>query len=162
AAIGVIIIAKQFPVAVGLKAEGEPLHLLAGIPDQVLHMNPQIALIGGVSLLLLFGLPLVRNQYVRLVPAPMGVVLVALPLGLLFDLAHDHYYTFAGQEYKVGESFLVAVPGDMRDWITTPDFAGLAHPFAWKWVLMFALIGSLESLLSAKAIDVIDPYRRKT
>ena len=42
-----------------------------------------------------------------------------------------------------------------------PDFAALATGTGWKWVVYFALIGSLESLLSAKAVDLIDPWKRK-
>jgi MFS superfamily sulfate permease-like transporter len=46
--------------------------------------------------------------------------------------------------------------------ITQPDFSGLRQTKAWKWVIMFAMIGSLESMLSAKAIDTLDPWKRKT
>jgi MFS superfamily sulfate permease-like transporter len=62
----------------------------------------------------------------------------------------------------VGAEHLVSVPFDMAGAITTPDFSGLAHPFAWKWVVMYALIGSLESILSSKAVDLLDPWKRRT
>jgi MFS superfamily sulfate permease-like transporter len=163
AAIGVIIIAKQVPVALGVTpTASEPLELLAEIPWMFGRLNPQIALIGGVSLLILFGLPLIKNRYLKRIPAPMFVLLVAVPLGLYFNLDQKHTYTFLGQAHEVSDRFLVAVPSNMFDAVTVPDFSGLATVEGWKWVLMFVLIGSLESVLSAKAIDMLDPWRRKT
>jgi MFS superfamily sulfate permease-like transporter len=162
AAIGVIIIAKQFPVTIGVANQGEPLHLLLSIPSKLMQLNPEIALIGFVSLAILFGLPFIKNRYARMIPAPMVVILVAIPLGMFFDLSHEHKYTFFNHNYEVGEKFLVPVPSSMLSAVTFPDFSGLMTLKGWKWLTMFALIGSLESLLSAKAIDMLDPWRRKT
>lgn len=61
AAIGVIIIVKQFPIMLGLSPEGKPLALLAKIPTFVMDMNPKIGLIGIVSLLIMFGYTLIKN-----------------------------------------------------------------------------------------------------
>jgi MFS superfamily sulfate permease-like transporter len=162
AAIGIIIISKQFHITLGVDVKGEPLELLAQIPRSLTRLNPEIAIIGVISLLILFLLPLVRNRYVRMIPSPMLVILVAVPLGIYFDLSHDHTYSFSGHNYNLGEKFLVKVPNNLFSAITLPDFAALAKPVAWKWVALFALIGSLESLLSAKAIDLIDPWKRKS
>lgn len=162
AAIGVIIISKQFPVVLGVAAKGDPLHLLANIPSHVSHLNPEIALIGVLSLVLLFGLPLLKNRFLKKIPGPMLVLLVAVPLGAYFDLEHDHVYSFHQVQYAVGSGFLVNVPNQLWSAVTLPDFSVLNQVAAWKWILMFALIGSLESILSASAIDLIDPLKRKT
>jgi MFS superfamily sulfate permease-like transporter len=162
AAIGIIIISKQLPIALGVAAKGEPLHLLMQIPQHFMHLNPEIALIGFISLAILFGLPFIKNKWVRMIPAQAVVVLVAIPLGIYFNLSTDHTYTFFNHNYEVGEKFLVDVPNSMLGAITFPDFSGLATVKGWKWVMMFALIGSLESLLSAKAVDLLDPWRRRT
>lgn len=162
AAIGIIIMAKQLPVALGASAKGGPLELLLHIPDHFRNMNPEIAVIGGISLLILFGLPLIKNKYIRMIPGPMLVVLIAVPMGMFFDLGHEHTYTMGGHMYKLGEQYLVAVPNNLFKAMTSPNFSALSMAKAWKWVMMFALIGSLESLLSAKAVDLIDPWKRKT
>jgi MFS superfamily sulfate permease-like transporter len=170
AAIGVIIMVKQLPVAVGQSAKGEPLEVLRELPEKLWHANPEIALIGLVSLLILFGFGYwkskTKNKLIRSIPAQLLVLIVAVPLGMLFDLSHEHTYTFLGQEYQLGEKFLVTVPSNLFQAVTSPDWSAFTNPvYRWgavKWVLMFALIGSLESMLSAKAIDMIDPWKRKT
>ena len=162
AAIGVIIIAKQFPIVMGLSPEGKPLELLAKIPTFVMEMNPLIGLIGLVSLLIMFGYPLVTHPTLKMIPAPMIVLFVSVPMGMYFNVGGESTYTFNEQTYALGAKFLVDVPMDMFSALTFPDFSGLATTTGVKYVVMFALIGSLESLLSAKAVDQIDPYRRKT
>ncbi|MDX1944694.1 MAG: SulP family inorganic anion transporter, partial [Pirellulaceae bacterium] len=166
ASIGIIIISKQVPVALGVDNKGEPLHLLAKIPEEIWNMNPEIAAIGGFSLLVLFLYPLLKHPWARMVPAQIVVVAAAIPLALFFDLAHEHDYTVLGHHYTVNKSFLVNVPSNIATAIALPDFSIYSNsallPKALKWVLMFSLIGSLESMLSAKAIDLLDHQRRKT
>jgi MFS superfamily sulfate permease-like transporter len=57
---------------------------------------------------------------------------------------------------------LSKVGSDLGKGILLPNFEALKHAFVWKWIALFSIIGSLESLLSAKAIDLIDPQKRKT
>src|SRR5262245_12334683 len=156
AAIGVIIISKQMPVALGVAPHAtEPLELLAEIPSEFIHLNPEIATIGFVSLLLLFLFPLIKNPIARRIPAPLIVLLVTSPLASYFTLASEHGSTLLRHEYTVGKSYPVDVPPTLVSAVTLPDFSVLTnHQLmgkAIKWVILFALIGSLESLLSAKA-----------
>lgn len=167
AAIGIIIIAKQIPVALGVTAKGEPLELLAEIPHFIMEANPAIAVIGTVSLLILFGWPRIRNRLgvMKSFPAQLIVLFIAVILGWFFDLMHKHSYVLQGHQYQLGEQFLVEMPRQMFGMlseITFPNFNALLEVKAWYWVFMFFVIGTLESILSAKAIDTIDPWKRKT
>ncbi|HUY34505.1 MAG TPA: SulP family inorganic anion transporter [Pirellulales bacterium] len=163
AAIGLIIMSKQIHTVLGVRPEAnEPLQLFREIPNSLAHLNPEITVIGLLGLLLLFGLPLLKARWIRAVPAPMWVIATAVPLGLYFGLDHQQTYSFGGHRFDLGPAYLVNVPANMFEAIAFPDFSGLQTVAGWKWTIMFALIGSLESLLSAKAIDLIDPWKRKT
>jgi MFS superfamily sulfate permease-like transporter len=120
AAIGIIIIAKQVPVALGVAPHAtEPLELLAEIPSELAHLNPEIALIGGLGLVILFLYPLIKNRALRAVPAAVFVLAVAIPLGIFFNLKTEHHYSLLGHDYVVGKNFLVDVPSQLADAITT-------------------------------------------
>ncbi len=168
AAIGVIIIAKQLPVALGVDAKGEPLHLLLSIPKFILEANPAIAFIGIISLVVLFAWPSVRKRIKPLsaVPPQLIVLILAILMGWLWlDLLHEHSYIVSGHKYQLSEQFLVNIKPEIFGLfkvITLPRFEALLEGKAWIWVTMFFLIGTLESILSAKAIDSLDPWKRRS
>ncbi len=167
-AIGVIIIAKQIPIALGVKTDlQEPFELLGEIPHFLTEANPAIAGIGLVSLAVLATWPWLKKRLraVSVVPPQLVVLIVAVLIGLYFNLLHKHTYHLLGHDYELSESHLVPLPQEMFGifkQVVTPEFGALTNWIAWKWVLMFFIIGTLESILSAKAIDAIDPWKRKT
>jgi MFS superfamily sulfate permease-like transporter len=162
ASIGVLVIATQVPIALGVQADGTPLERLASFPQYFMDMNPVIALIGGVSLAIMAAFPFIKNPKLKIIPAPMLVLLIAVPMGIYFDIGAAEVYTFGEQSHTLGPQFLVDVPDNMFTALMFPDFSGVLTPVGIQYIIMFSLIGSLESLLSAKAVDQIDPWRRKT
>ena len=188
ASIGVIIMAKQLPVAFGvpkellLDAHGhplEPLDLILHLPSALTHFNPLIAVIGVVGLAIMFGMPAFFPKFAKKVPSQLIVLLVTVPLALFvlhvpFPGTPDYTYSALGGSFTLAaKKHLVNVPLDAVQTLGTraldltrlvvfPDFSILKQGFAWKWVALFSIIGSLESLLSSKAVDTLDPQKRKT
>ena len=87
-----------------------------------------------------------------MIPAPLVVLLFAIPCELFMDFAHtEPPYALV----KIGN--LV----DNINW--NVDFSGINQTGLFiKYVIMFALVGTLESLLTVKAIDLLDPFKRKS
>lgn len=161
AAIGIIIVSKQAHVLLGVSPSAkEPLELLAEIPKSVAHMNPEVALVGAAALVILFGLPLLRWRFLKKVPLQLVALAAAVPMGLAFDFAHDHTYRFLGATYELGPKALVTLPGSILDAIAFPDFSQITSPVSLKYVVMFALVGTIESTLTVLAVDSMDPKRR--
>lgn len=165
AAIGVTICAKQAHVLLGVSPVAkEPLGLLAELPASAARLNPEIAFIGALGLVLLFGHAALakRVAWLKRVPAPLLVLAVAVPLGLMFDLEHAHTFTFSHTLFTVGPNHLVNLPDNLLTAVTFPDFSAVLTPKGLKYVAMFALVGSVESLLTVKAVDLMDPLKRRS
>jgi MFS superfamily sulfate permease-like transporter len=161
AAIGVIILAKQTHTMLGVTPEAHtPLGQLAEIPHSVLNANPAIAIIGVVSIFIL-ALWSRLPRRVRAIPSPLVVVLVAVPLAKFLGVGGESLFVFSGSAYDIGAKFLVSVPDSLLDAIVLPDFSAVATAVGVKYVILFSLIGSLESVLSARAVDLLDPYGRR-
>ncbi|MGW4423395.1 SulP family inorganic anion transporter [Streptosporangium sp. NPDC004631] len=161
AAIGVIIIAKQVHVVLGVTPHAhEPLGLLAEIPHSLLNANPHILLLGIPALLLMFGLPMIRARWARAVPAPLVVLAVTVPAGLWLGLNTPHDYRFLSTLHHVGPEYLVRLPGTLLDAVAFPDFSMILTAASLKYVVMFALIGTVESTLTVLAVDAMAPRRR--
>lgn len=159
AAIGIIIMSKQLHLAVGIlpsELKGkEPLELLMMVPHSLMNMEWHIAAIGGVSLLILFGWKYIGKGFLAKVPPALVVLIVAVIMGQFFHL-YDPIY----QARKP-----LVNPGDFNINLNV-DFAALTNlellPIFLKYLLMFTLIGSLESLLTGRAIDLLDPHKKKS
>lgn len=169
AAIGIIIMAKQIHTLLGVKPAAKTLlSTIAEVPHSLVELNPEVAIIGFAGLALLIIWALIKQPTLKMIPAPLLVVLMGLALGQYFDLDHEHNYLFLQSdllphhEYTVGPAFLVAVPENFLAGFYFPDFGKMGDHEFWIHVITIWLVGSLESLLSASAVDKLDPYRRNS
>ncbi|NJD08422.1 MAG: SulP family inorganic anion transporter [Methylococcaceae bacterium] len=168
AAIGIIIMSKQIHTLVGVRPEAKTLFGTIGeIPHSLMELNPEVAAIGGLGLLIMVIWNLLKNRYLKMIPAPILVVVLGVMLGEYFDLEHEHIYMFLPNdpilphhEYTIGPRFLVAIPENFLAGFTFPDFGRISELAFWEHVITICLVGSLESLISAAAVDKLDPYKR--
>jgi len=157
---------KEFFRVIGsTPPKGTPMDALAALPGALQHRDPTITIIGLSSLAILILFPFVKSRIGFLKPLPSQVVVLAVAIPLGVGLAVKTHGAELGDPMK----FLVNVPDVIPGVFDhpsiafmTPDFRGVATPTGVKFIILFALIGSIESLLSSQAIDMIDPWRRKT
>lgn len=156
AAIGLIIIGKQIPVLLDvnptLTKGKEPLELFASIPEFITNLDPNATIIGVISLIIMTSWPLIKHSFIRLIPAPLVVLAVAIPAELVLDFqTNDPQYA------------LIHMGNLLDNLQVNARFDGIMQTGTFiKFVIMFALVGSLESLLTVKAMDMLDPYKRKS
>jgi MFS superfamily sulfate permease-like transporter len=158
AAIGIIIISKQILLAEGispvlLKGK-EPLELIEMIPEMAGRIEWHIATIGIVSLLIMFLWPQIQSKKARKIPPAVIVILASIILGRIFHL-HDKTYLSLKPLVNPGSLELNFNAG--FNFIDNSNIIILT-----KYIIMLSLIGTIESLLTGKAIDLMDPYKRKS
>ena len=153
AAIGLIIFSKQIHVLLGIDPSTlkglEPIALYEMIPHSIMNADPRVSLVGIISLIIIFGMPLLKINVIKKIPAPMVVLIVTIPMALMMDFEHTEP---AFDLVKIGNF-----------WGTVgfnADFSAIGSYVFWKYVIMFLLVNSLESLLTVKAIDGLDPWKR--
>lgn len=161
AAIGIIIMSKQFHTLLGVKPESsDVIGLIKEIPKSILGLNPSIACIGVVSLLLLIYIPKINHPIIKKIPAPMLVVLLGIIFEKIFNIGTEQVYRIWDNEFHIGPKYLVQLPKNIADGIVFPDFSAFfTQPF-WFVTISIALVASLETLLSSTAIKMIDPQKR--
>lgn len=163
AAIGIIIFIKQSYIAIGVAPVSKTIpEQIIELPKAIMNLNPDIALIGGISILILIFVPMIKLDVIKKLPIPLIVVIVGIALGNIFDLKHEHVYFFSNIKYHIGENSLVNVPKNIADGLTPPNFDRMFTLDFLEIIITISLVGSLESLLTASAMDKKDPFKRRS
>ena len=163
AAIGVIIFAKQIHYALGTNSDADTtIGTLADVIYKLPEINPIVFAIALIGILILVYFKRVNQNFIRMIPAPMWVLLLALPIVFAFDFFNNHTISFLGNDYLVGPDLLINIPDNLMDSIIHPDFGMVGTIPFWLTVLSITTIATVETLASARAVDKLDPYKRTT
>jgi MFS superfamily sulfate permease-like transporter len=169
AAIGIILILKQFPHLVGYDndylgdesfKQVDNENTFTSLFSSIAHFTPGAMIIGAISLtiLIIWEWPVFKKiKIIQQVPGPLIVVI----LGVLVN----GFFAIQKPGFELMQEHLVSLPvaGGLSDFIgflSFPDFSYLNNPVVWSTAITLAIVASLETLLSIEAIDKLDPYKR--
>ena len=165
AAIGIILILKQIPLALGYN---QPDFWTSGFlklfsPDNFLgsfdnfnhHITRGAILITVISLIILILLQQPFAKKLKVIPAPLLVVVIGIITNIIF--------TNAVSDFSLKQTQLVNIPSNIFASITFPDFSKLfSTAEIWKDGLIIGLLATLETLLCIEAVDKLDKRNRIT
>lgn len=169
--IGIIIILKQLPHAVGYDAipEGDmdfvqrdshnTLSELAYMFDYV-HPGAIIVALVSLAILILWDRPFMKK--IKLLQWVQGP-LVAVVAGILLNLGFQQFAPGLAIEAKHLVQLPVASGLDgFLGLFTLPDFSQIGNSLVWTTAFTIAIVASLETLLCVEATDKLDPFKRVT
>lgn len=170
AGIGIIIILKQIPHAVGYDADYEgdmsfsqpdghnTLSELSYMLDNVSTGAIIIAVLS-LAVMILWEQKFMKKLAIqKIIQGPLVVVILGIVLGILFK---------DNEAYALSEKQLVVLPvansfGEFFGQFTLPDFSAFTNPKVHYVAGVMAVVASLETLLCVEATDKLDPQKRVT
>jgi MFS superfamily sulfate permease-like transporter len=171
AAIGLILVLKQIPHAVGydrdfagdqsfFQRDGENTFSELLVAFRALNGAPVLICLLSLLILVLWEKPFLKKQkFTVALPAPLIVV--------AFGLVMNEVFKTYVPEFAVQQEHLVNLPvaTDFQGFFgqfSFPDFNSLFTRQCWEIAVTIAVVASLESLLSIDAVDKLDPHKRIT
>lgn len=169
--IGIIIILKQIPHALGYDAVPEgsmafqqsdnhnTFSELFYVLDFV-HPGAIFVTFIAMGILILWEQPFMKKRKVfQLVQGPLVAVISGIVLNVLFN-------AFA-PNLAIEEKHLVQIPEakglmGFLGLFTLPDFSAISKPIVYTTAFTIAIVASLETLLCVEATDKLDPMKRVT
>lgn len=167
AAIGIIIILKQIPHALGFDKDYEGHQ---SIFDNGLNfgyfselfgaIQPGAIIVTLVSISILITWDKVHFlKRIKMLPGALVAVVTGIVLNEIFKIT--------GSSLVIEKQHLVPLPvpqslNDFKNLITIPDFNGFLNPKVWLAGATIAIVASIETLLCIEASDRLDVQRRIT
>jgi len=169
--IGIIIILKEIPHAVGydkdyegdlnfIQPDGEnTLSTLLTMFDYISWPVIFVSVVSLVILVLWENILSKKGKFFTIIQGPI----VAVVFGVLYQVICSNYFP----AWAIGDEHLVSVPvaSDFFSFInqfTLPDFSQLGNYNVYVLAVTIAVVASLETLLSVEATDKLDPKKRVT
>ncbi|MBM3987067.1 MAG: SulP family inorganic anion transporter [Planctomycetes bacterium] len=166
AAIGLILILKQLPHAVGwdhdfegdesfVQPDGDTTFTAI---DHALHaIEPGALLIAAVSLALLTVWDKTVLKRLKLLPGPLVAVLAGVGINAALQQS--------GSNWTLLAEHLVQLPvassaGEFFSFLSLPDFSASLRADTWRVAVTLGVVASLETLLSLEATDRMDTHKR--
>lgn len=167
AAIGLTLILKQLPYALG--AGIEPFesdtfarpdggNTITAIVDAARAAHPTAVLLMLAALAMLIAWPKIApKRLASLLPAPLAAVLIGVVGSIIVGAL--------GGRWSLPREALVSLPvvssaRELVGMLRAPDWSALARPELWQIGAAIAIVASLETLLSVEATDKLDPWKR--
>lgn len=164
-AIGVIILVKQIYVGLGITPQSKSIFgLFLEFGESLRRITVGAALVGFATLFSLLGVQKLQKtntfKLLKYLPAPLVGVFTGTLIAHFLQSPNNPIMLFGNLNWSLAPSFFLHVPQNISSSFITPDFSQIWTGDTWRMIIAFALIASLESTLSAHAVDKLDPLKR--